>query len=136
MAFVLPSYSQIAVTVILAIVASTLTVLTTIAVNEERLKVLEQHQKAFEEKKILPGAELRVTAAEIVLEMQGNRIGALEEFMHRGKRCTFSDCERLKVRMDRIQDSQTACLSALATNTYRLDLVEKNFRDFLFDDKD
>lgn len=136
MAFELPGYSQIAVTVILAIVASSLTVLTTIAVNEERLKVLERHQKSFEEKTILPGADVRITAAEIVLDVQGKRVDVLEDFMYKGKRCTFNDCERLKIRLDRIQESQTACLSALATNTYRLDLVEKNFREFLFDNKD
>lgn len=136
MAFELPGYSQIAVTVILAIVASSLTVLTTMAVNEERLKVLERHQKSFEEKTILPGADVRITAAEIVLDVQGKRLDILDDFMHRGKRCTFDDCTRLKTRMDRIQESQTACLSSLATNTYRLDLIQKDFREFLFGNKD
>lgn len=86
----------------------------------------------FEMKQILPEASVRLAGVEHDLAAVMRRLGTLEMFKTQGARCTFTDCKRIETRLDKVQTSQTACLTSLATIIYRLELAENRVQELHF----
>jgi len=89
-----------------------------IAYNEAKVEILEGKQ-------ILPQASIRLSAIDANITEIRRRLSLLELFKTQGARCTFNDCKRIETRLTKVAESQTACLTSLATMTYRLDHLEK-----------
>jgi len=97
-----------------------------------RVNRSEDRIDRFEMKQILPEASARLSGVEHDLESVMRRLGALEIFKTQGSRCTFTDCKRIESRLDKVAQSQTACLTSLATIIYRLELAENKVQELHF----
>lgn len=113
------------VTIGTSMIVATAVVIAGIVANEERIKRVENNLNAFLQKRILPEAEVRITALEYGLDDHTRRIAEIEAFKNTGPRCTANDCKRIENRLNGVASSQTGCLADLSTLKYRMNKVEE-----------